>query len=297
MPDGRRDGAAEKAGLLYVVATPIGNMRDITLRAMDILGSVGLVAAEDTRRTGLLLRQLGVSVKILSCREHNENSAAEKVVRRLRDGVDVAFVTDAGTPGISDPAGRLVKRVREAGFSAYPVPGPSAATAAMSVSGFTARSFYFAGFLPARQAARLKALEMVAGVSVPLIFFESPHRIGQVLQDMIRVLGDREAFMGREITKLHETYFTGRLSELEGKFGTEKARGEITLVLRGADESEETGRIPDRMADIERLVDVMLECGLSARDISGLVSAATGLGRGMIYKMANTLKENRQDGM
>ena len=290
MSRGERPFNPCRKGILYVAATPIGNMKDITLRAMDVLKSVSLVAAEDTRRTGLLLKNLGVKVRCISCREHNENQAAGSIIKILKAGDDVAFVTDAGTPGISDPAGRLVKRVREAGLRAEPVPGPSAAAAAMSVSGFTASSFYFAGFLPPKTGAREKALQSIRSINVPLIFFESPHRVVQVIGDMITILGDREVFMGREITKLHETHFSGLLSELEGELAGKDIKGEITLVVQGADAGHD--HTNDHMAGVEKLVKKMVDnCAVSARDISELVSNATGIRKGIVYEMVNAMKK------
>jgi 16S rRNA (cytidine1402-2'-O)-methyltransferase len=278
-----------------VTATPIGNLKDITLRAMEVLGSVQLVAAEDTRRTRTLLNSLGISVPCISCREHNEQRAALKITEKLLEGHDVAFVTDAGTPGISDPGGRLVSTVRQAGIDVLPVPGPSAAVAVMSISGFSASSFHFAGFLPNRTRARKKMLEKLAHLDVPIIFFESPHRIISTLKEMHELLGDRKIFMGREISKVYEEHFTGTVSELLHKLSGEDIRGEIALVTEGAKEAEARAETLTEEYPVRSLVTAMLEKGcLSARDITDIVSEATGIKRNRIYHMVNSIKDSKE---
>ena len=199
------------AGRLYVTATPLGNLEDMTLRGIRVLREVSLIACEDTRRTAVLLRAHGITTPVTSYFEHNERWKGGKILEALRAGRDVALVSDAGTPGVSDPGYRLVRDARAAGIPVVPVPGPSAAIAALSVSGLPTDRFLFVGFLPAKAAARRKALEELAAVRETMVFYESPVRVVDALSDMAEVLGDREAFLCREATKLHEEYIRGTL--------------------------------------------------------------------------------------
>ena len=235
-------------GRLFVVATPVGNLEDITLRAIRVLQEVRLIACEDTRRTAILLRAHGISTPTTSYFEHNERWKGERILSVLRDGGDVALVSDAGTPGISDPGYRLVRDARAESHPVIPVPGASAAVAALSVSGLPTDAFLFVGFLPPKSSARRKALESLAEVRETLVVYESPVRVTAALDDMAGVLGDREAFLCREATKLHEEYVRGRLSALRDALAARgTVKGEIVLVIAGAtdeprtaDESAET---------------------------------------------------------
>jgi 16S rRNA (cytidine1402-2'-O)-methyltransferase len=225
-------------GTLHVVATPLGNLEDITLRAIRVLREVSLIACEDTRRTATLLRAHGVTTSVTSYFEHNERWKGEKILDALRAGRDVALVSDAGTPGVSDPGYRLVRDARAAGIPVIPVPGPSAAVAALSVSGLPIDRFLFVGFLPARAAARRRALEELAGVRETMVFYESPVRVVAALADMVEVLGDRDAFLCREATKLHEEYIRAPLSELRTALaGRSSVKGEFVLVVSGASDA------------------------------------------------------------
>ena len=222
-------------GTLFVVATPLGHLEDLTLRALRMLREVALVACEDTRRTGTLLRAHGISTPTTSYFEHNERWKGERILEALRSGRDVALVSDAGTPGISDPGYRLVRDARAGGLPVVPVPGPSAAIAALSVSGLPTDRFLFVGFLPPRPGARRRALEELAASRPTLVFYESPARVVDSLADMVAVLGDREAFLCREATKVHEEYRRARLSDLRAALaGRDGVRGEIVLVVGGA---------------------------------------------------------------
>jgi 16S rRNA (cytidine1402-2'-O)-methyltransferase len=222
-------------GTLYVVATPLGNLEDVTLRALRVLREVALIACEDTRRTAHLLRAHGISTPTTSYFEHNERWKGERILRALREGRDVALVSDAGTPAISDPGYRLVRDARAESIPVLPVPGPSAAAAALSVSGLPTDRFLFVGFLPARAAARRRALAELAGAEDTLVFYESPVRAVEALDDMHAALGDREAFLCREATKVHEEYVRGRLSELRERLAArESVKGELVVVVAGA---------------------------------------------------------------
>ncbi len=227
-----------RPGTLFVVATPLGNLEDLTLRAARVLREADLVACEDTRRTSILLRAHGISTPTTSFFEHNERWKGERVLDAVREGRSVALVSDAGTPGISDPGYRLVRDARAEGLRVLPVPGPSAAIAALSVSGLPTDRFLFVGFLPARAAARRRALEELAGERATLVFYESPLRAIDSLAAMGEVLGEREAFLCREATKLHEEYLRAPLSELHRLLAArEGVRGEIVLVVGGAPET------------------------------------------------------------
>jgi 16S rRNA (cytidine1402-2'-O)-methyltransferase len=223
------------AGVLYVVATPLGNLEDVTLRAIRILRSVSLIACEDTRHTAVLLRAHAVTTPTTSYFEHNERWKGEKILEALRAGRDVALVSDAGTPGVSDPGYRLVRDARSEGLRVIPVPGPSAAIAALSVSGLPTDRFLFVGFLPPKAAARGRALEDLAASRETLVFYESPVRVVASLTEMAQALGNRDAFLCREATKLHEEYRRGSLTELrEDLAARSSVKGEFVIVVSGA---------------------------------------------------------------
>jgi 16S rRNA (cytidine1402-2'-O)-methyltransferase len=237
--------AEAAAGTLYVVATPLGNLEDTTLRALRVLREVSLVACEDTRHTRKLLAAHGIATPTISYFEHNERFKGEQILKALRSGRDVALVSDAGTPAISDPGERLVRDAREAGIPVVPVPGPSAATAALSVCGLATDRFLFVGFLPPKPGARRRALEALASERPTLVFFESPVRVVESLSDMIVALGDREAFLCREATKLHEEYVRSPLSSLRERLAARDAvKGEIVLVVAGAPEAAPASEDP-----------------------------------------------------
>ena len=229
---------SEGPGTLYVVATPIGNLEDVTLRAVRILREVALVACEDTRRTARLLQAHGIATPTTSFFEHNERWKGERILRALREGRDVALVSDAGTPGISDPGFRLVREARAEGLPVVPVPGPSASVAALSVSGLPTDRFLFVGFLPSRAGARRAALRDLAAERSTLVVYEAPTRAVDTLADMAEAWGDREAFLCREATKVHEEYVRGRLVSLRDALAARaEVKGEIVLVVAGAPEA------------------------------------------------------------
>jgi 16S rRNA (cytidine1402-2'-O)-methyltransferase len=219
--------------VLYVVATPIGNLGDITLRAVEVLGSVDLVASEDTRKTGRLLRHLGLSKRQVSFHEHNEEQADLRIVTDLERGGKVALVTSAGTPSISDPGYTLVRRVIDAGLPCTVVPGPSAVVAALVLSGLPVHAFTFRGFPPRKPGPRRRFLAVDVASPHTLVFYESPHRLRAFLDDAIEVLGDRPAALANDLTKLHERVERGTLSALRDGL-EERLRGEFTLVVAGA---------------------------------------------------------------
>jgi 16S rRNA (cytidine1402-2'-O)-methyltransferase len=223
---------ADTAGTLYLVSTPIGNLEDVTRRALRVLAEVDAVACEDTRHTRKLLDAYGIRTKTVSYHEHNERERAEELAARLAEGASVALVTDAGTPAVSDPGFRLVRAAVSRGARVVPVPGATAFVAALTASGLPTDEFYFGGFLPARSAARRAKLSQLRAVAATLVFYEAPHRIADSLRDAREILGERDAVVARELTKLHEEIARGRLSELAEKFsGPTAARGEMVVVI------------------------------------------------------------------
>lgn len=242
-------------GRLFVVATPLGNLEDLGPRAVRVLGEVALVACEDTRRTGALLRSQGLRTPLLSCFEHNERERVAEVLERLQGGQDVALVSDAGTPTISDPGYRLVRAAREAGLAVVPVPGPCAAVAALSVSGLPTDRFLFVGFLPARAAPRRREIEALAALPFTLVIYESPLRVAETLADLAAAWGPRPAFLCREATKLHEEYLLADLVTLRDRLAArETVKGEVVLVVAGAPEGEPEAADEDPRVLFERLV-------------------------------------------
>jgi 16S rRNA (cytidine1402-2'-O)-methyltransferase len=220
-------------GKLYIVSTPIGNMEDITLRALRILKEVDLIAAEDTRRTGLLLKHFDIEAPLTSYFEGNELKKREFIYSKLKEGKKVALVSDAGTPGISDPGFRLVQLAIQNQIPIVPVPGPSAVITALSVSGLPTDAFLFKGFLPHKSKKRKDLLKELEEVRETLIFYESPHRILETLSDILEILGDREIVLTRELTKVYEEIIRGKVSEILNQVGERTLKGEITLVISG----------------------------------------------------------------
>jgi 16S rRNA (cytidine1402-2'-O)-methyltransferase len=218
-------------GTLYVVATPIGNLEDITLRALRVLKEVGLVACEDTRRTRTLLTHFGIHVPVTSYFEHNKLAKGPAILKTLREGKSVALVTDAGTPGISDPGFLLVREAREAGIPVVPVPGPSAVVAALSAAGIPADSFVFGGFLPVKPGKRIHRLEALRDLEMTLVCYESPHRILAALEAIGHVFGQVEIVVARELTKQFEEIVRGTPAALRERFAAGTVRGEFTLVI------------------------------------------------------------------
>jgi len=266
-------------GTLYVVATPIGNLEDITLRALRVLREVDLVACEDTRRTAQLLKAHGISARTTSFFEHNERWKGDRMLDELRSGRNVALVSDAGTPGISDPGFRLVRDARSAGLPVVPVPGPSAATAALSVSGLPTDRFLFVGFLPPRRGARRRAIEALRTRSETLVLYESPVRLPETLADLAEALGDRSAFLCREATKIHEEYLRTSLKDLAREASERDAlRGELVVVIAGAEASAPSTESPEVV--FTRLVG----SGLTRRAAVKEAARLTGLPAREVYR-------------
>ena len=268
-------------GTLYIVGTPIGNLEDVTVRAARVLGEVSLVAAEDTRVSRRLLNHLVVRVPCVSCNEHNWRQRLPELLRALETG-DVALVTDAGMPGVSDPGAAIVAAVADEGNSVVAIPGPSAVTTALAVSGMQADSFSFLGFLPRRRRERRERLAGAAAILDTLVIFESPHRLRATLADLLGVLGDRRMAVCRELTKLHEEVWRGRISEAIDYF--EVPRGEFVLVVAGAGAAVES----EGQASLEKAQEMLAalrQSGSRAREAVAEVMAATGLPRSQVYRM------------
>ena len=221
------------SGRLYIVSTPIGNLDDISRRALECLGNVGLIACEDTRHTGLMLSRLGIKNKLISYHNFNEASRSSTIVNNLENGIDVALVSDAGTPGICDPAYRVVRAAIDGGFDVLSVPGPSSLLSALVISGLPLDRFIFEGFLPPKGAKRLKRIEALVDEIRTIVFFESPHRVVSLLESVRDILGEREVSVSRELTKLHEETVRGTVSDIIAKLSDTKRRGEYTIVVQG----------------------------------------------------------------
>ncbi len=281
---------------LYVVATPIGNLKDITLRAIETLKAVHVIAAEDTRHSLKLLNYFEISAKLISCHEHNEEKAAQAIISSLQNDDDVAFVTDAGTPGLSDPGARLVKAVRKAGFTVTPIPGPSSIAAALSVAGISADRFHFEGFLPAKRPERLSRLQLLALVPEAMVFFEAPHRIQDSLADILNVFGDRPVSFMRELTKMHEEIICSSLSQLLETLSKNGIKGEIVFVLAGATTRHDaciSNGYNDALADILTLA--LSEKKTSVKSASELLARISGLPKGKIYELALKITKKDED--
>lgn len=270
------------AGTLYLVATPIGNLADITHRALQVLKDVDLIACEDTRHTHKLLQHYGIETKTISYHEHNEQQRAAELIDRLKQGSDIAVVSDAGTPSISDPGFRLVRAAIESDVAVVPVPGPSALISALIAAGLPTDEFFFAGFLPARVNARRARLNELRSVPGTLIFYEAPHRLATTLNDAYEVLGEREAVVARELTKLHEEIRRGRLSKLAKHYANEEnPRGEIVVLI---DRKVIGETIKEVSASVATLVDQFEQDGLDHRAALKKAARELGLSRAEAYR-------------
>ncbi|MEO8227188.1 MAG: 16S rRNA (cytidine(1402)-2'-O)-methyltransferase [Gemmatimonadota bacterium] len=270
------------AGTLYVVATPLGNLGDLTPRAAEILRRVEVVAAEDTRRTRGLLTHLGASPRLLSFHQHSDAQRLETLVDMLIDGRDVALVSDAGTPIVSDPGADLVAAVRAAGGSVVPIPGVSAVATALSVCGLDGDRYLFLGFVPRKGGERSRLLGRAAAEEWPVVFFEAPTRLVALLEDLAAITGpDRQAFVARELTKLHEELRAGTLEDLIRYFSVQEPRGEITVVVAGADAAAPP---PDRTAEAIELASGWLAEGMSRRDVIERLIGKLGIPRNEAYR-------------
>lgn len=285
------------AATLYIVSTPIGNLEDITHRALRTLREVDVIACEDTRHTRKLLNHFAIDVATISYHEHNERERADELCAMLAAGKNIALVSDAGTPIVSDPGFRVVDLAIEKGFRVVPIPGATAFVAALSASGLPSDQFLFAGFLPPRASARRARLEELRAIQATLIFYEAPHRIAMALRDAVDILGNRQAVVARELTKLHEEFVRGSLNELAEHFSeSNKARGEIVLLITGLqsggdiDPGSET--VPTSQALAER-VSTLEQEGLNEKAALKKAARELGLKRDEAYRLMLTQKNRR----
>jgi 16S rRNA (cytidine1402-2'-O)-methyltransferase len=273
-------------GTLYLVATPIGNLQDITGRALEILGRVRLVAAEDTRQTHKLLDHYQIHTPLISYHEHNKLSRLAEVLAALAEA-DVALVSDAGTPALNDPGYELVKAALQAGYPVSPIPGPSAPLAALVASGLPTDAFLYLGYLPRKTSQRRTVLVKIATLPYTLIFLETPHRLLSALQDLQSVLGDRSIAVARELTKLHEEIFRGSLSQALAHFSAQPIRGEITLVIEG-----NQAQVAWSEEQVQRQLEHLLTEGYSATQSAAEVAAQSGWPRRTLYRLVMDLQKH-----
>jgi 16S rRNA (cytidine1402-2'-O)-methyltransferase len=275
------------AGALYIVATPIGNLGDISLRAIEILSQVDFIAAEDTRHTRRLLSHYDIGNKLISCHEHNEAQRVEGIIEKLASGMTAALATDAGTPAVSDPGYRLVNAAAAAGIRIIPIPGPSAAMTALCASGLPSDAFFFAGFLPSRTAKRRERMQAIAHIPGTLILYESANRIGATLKDALDIFGDRAAVLAREMTKTHEEFIRGSISEILAELeGRQSVKGEITLLIAPA--------VAQKAVDPSAVRELII-AGLKSKtggtaSLAKEISKTCGVSREMVYDMILEIK-------
>ncbi len=278
------------SGTLYIVATPIGNLEDITLRAIRILKEVSVIAAEDTRHTRHLLDRYGIETPLTSYHDHNKEEKAPVLVERMLNGSSVALVSDAGTPGISDPGYFLINLAVDQKIPVVPLPGATAAIAALSISGLPTDRFVFEGFLPAKHAARLKRLQHLVQEERTIIFYEAPHKIVKTLADMIEAFGDRRAVITRELTKLHEETVRGALSEILKHLQEGTIKGEFTIIVHGFS----AGTQKQDIDTAQYLRNLMLHRGLSRKEAVSIASEELGLPKKEVYKESLRIEDPRR---
>jgi len=284
---------AKKQGVLYVVATPIGNLEDITHRALRLLKEAGLVACEDTRQTRKLLDHYGITTPTISYHEHNEAERAEELVSKLEGGVDVAQVSDAGMPGISDPGYRVIKLAIDHGIQVIPVPGASALTAALTGSGLPTDAFTFYGFLPSKSGQRRTALESFGSVAHTIVVYEAPNRIRETMEDVVMTLGpDRPVVVARELTKIHEEFIRGSAAEVSSRLQGREIKGEITLLIGPGKPRTGAGGSQDLAA---RLQQIMREQHLDEKAALKILAKERGLAKSAVYReLQRTRGRSRQ---
>ena len=268
-------------GILYIVATPIGNLEDITLRALRVLKEVDVIAAEDTRHTQILLNRYGIRTPLTSYHEHNEKSKARQLISRLQQGEKIAVVSDAGTPAISDPGYRLVMEAARAGIRVIPIPGACALAAALSAGGLPTDRFVFEGFLSGKKQQRREQLRALSGETRTLIFYEAPHRVTETLKDLVEIFGNREIVLAREVTKIHEEFLRGRLTDMAQQIADRDIKGEITLLVGGSSGKPEMSQ--------EQLKDEIRELkngGIRVKEIAEILGEKYGQSKKEIYRLA-----------
>lgn len=281
-----------KRGMLYIVATPIGNLEDLSPRAVKVLSSVAVIAAEDTRHSGRLLEHLGISKPMIALHDHNERDRVQNILGQLLDGADVALISDAGTPLISDPGYVLVREARAAGVQVSPIPGPCALVAALSAAGLPTDRFLFVGFLPAKRAGRRAVLDELRKEVATLVFYESPHRILSTVLDISEVMGvQREVVLGREITKTFETFYSGEAADVHAALTEDPhgSRGEFVVMVKGAEKAE-AGLMSGEL-DVDHLLGLLM-AELPLKKAAKIASGVSGLSKNELYQRALELKDS-----
>ena len=268
-------------GTLYVVATPIGNLEDITLRALRVLKEVDVIAAEDTRHTQILLSHYGIRTPLTSYHEHNEKTKARQLMSRLERGEQIALVSDAGTPAISDPGYRLAVEAIRGGIPVIPIPGASALTAVLSAGGLPTDRFVFEGFLPAKKQERRARLRALSSETGTLVIYEAPHRLTETLNDLAEILGDREIVLAREVSKVHEEFLRGRLTEVAKQVAGREIKGELTLLIGGSRGQSEVSQ-----EQIEEEIRKLKDDGLRVKEIAEILGEKYGYSKKEIYRLA-----------
>lgn len=277
-------------GTLYLVATPIGNLQDITLRALETLKNVDLIACEDTRHTRKLLNHFGISRKLISYHEHNEAERADELANLLKEEKSIAIVSDAGTPGISDPGFLIVRKSHEIGARVVPIPGAVAFVNALIVSGLPTDAVFFGGFLPSKKSERIKRLQEVSEIPATLVFYETPHRLGKSLKDCLEVLGNRKSAITRELTKLHEEIIRGDLKELAETFSGTNVKGELVLIISRAEPDNRKSQIANRKSLGERIIEIEKE-GLDRKTALKKAAKEFGLSKSEAYRILQRVQE------
>ena len=268
-------------GTLYVVATPIGNLEDITLRALRVLKEVDVIAAEDTRHTQILLNHYGIRTPLTSYHEHNEKTKARQLMSRLERGEQIALVSDAGTPAISDPGYRLAVEAIRGRIPVIPIPGASALTAVLSAGGLPTDRFVFDGFLPAKKQERRARLRALSSETGTLVIYEAPHRLTETLNDLAEILGDREIVLAREVSKVHEEFLRGRLTEVAKQIAGREIKGELTLLIGGSRGQSEVSQ-----EQIEEEIRKLKDDGLRVKEIAEILGEKYGYSKKEIYRLA-----------
>lgn len=268
-------------GKVYLVATPIGNLGDITFRAVEVLRSVDIIACEDTRHSRKLLEHLNIKAKLVSYHEHNEAERSTELIKKILDGISVAIISDAGTPAISDPSFRIVQDAVAAEIDVVPIPGAVAFVNAAIVSGLATDSLFYGGFLPSKQSERRRRLAEVKDIPATLAFYESPHRIARSLADCVQVLGDRNAVIARELTKMHEELIRGTLKQLSEKINNASIKGEIVLLIDRADESAANDHSE---SDISQFAARLETAGHTPKEVLKMTAKQFGLSRAETYR-------------
>ena len=278
-----------RPGTLYIIATPIGNLEDITLRAIRVLKEVDLIAAEDTRHTKKLLNHFGIATQLISYYREKEQERGREIIERLGSGQDIALVSDAGTPAISDPGAILVRLAHDAGITVVPIPGPSALTAAISGSGFTESGFLFLGFAPPKKSSRRKLLQSLVHTEYPVVFYEAPRRVAAFLADALEILGDRPLLWARELTKSFEELQRSSLAVLQEEIGTRTLKGEFVLIIGPGVRSSG----PDGATLEELLIWYRDNAEISMKDVCKKLAADLGISRSQIYQQALTIWKDK----